>query len=66
MNKENVQIFRRKVKELIKEVGLSPVEVLFVIDPLAEHMRKKSRENVENGVREFVRSKPALKKKYDV
>lgn len=47
---KNVPIFKKKVKELAKELGLTPVEILTALDPICEENRKKSREQVEKDV----------------
>ena len=41
-----MQTFQKKVKELIQELNLSAADVLSVVEPLAEAMRKKSREEI--------------------
>lgn len=64
--KRNIPIMKKKVSLLIKELDLSPVEVLQVLEPICEHYRKCSRENVERDVSEWKKKKgiPAIKTDY--
>lgn len=52
MNK-NTPIFKKKVRELIRELELSPVDVLSVIEPLAESLRKKSSQTINKAVNDW-------------
>lgn len=63
--KKNVPIFRKKVNELIHELKLTPVEVLQVVEPVAEIMRQMSRKQVEDGVNEWKRKKGIARIKTD-
>lgn len=47
---KNIPILRKKVKDLIKELNLSPAEVLKALDPILDETRRKSSAEVESDV----------------
>lgn len=63
---KNIPILKRKVIDLIEELGLSPAEALKALEPICEAMRRRSRLSVEKEVREWKNKKgiPRIKTDY--
>lgn len=65
MANKNIPILKKKVIDLVKELGLQPAEALAALDPICERLRKESRANVEKGVNEFKRKNGIARIKTD-
>ena len=63
---KNIPIMKKKVKEIINEMNMTPAEALAALEPICEILRKKSRLAVEQEVAEFKKTKgiPRIKTDY--
>jgi flagellar motor component MotA len=54
MAKKDIPIVKKQIKELLKASSLEYAEMLSVLEPICEDLRKKSRSSVHEDVRKYV------------
>ena len=62
---KNTPIFKKKVKEMAKELGLSPIDILEALEPICEENRRKSSISVKKDVADWKAKKGIARIKTD-